>query len=132
MAEFSVIEQMQLTQGMTEQQKFLFQAQYGSERRDRTIVLVVSILLGYLGIDRFLVGDVGIGLLKLLTGGVCGIFWLVDLFLITGRVDEYNRRKANEIAMAIKMSEGTFPESAKPEITASRTTKIGSGMMPIL
>jgi TM2 domain-containing membrane protein YozV len=104
MAEFSIIEQMQLTQGMTEQQKFLFQAQYGSERKDRTIILVVSILLGYLGIDRFLVGDVGIGLLKLLTGGVCGIFWLVDLFLISGRVDEYNRRKANEIAMAIKMS----------------------------
>ena len=104
MAEFSVIEQMQLTQGMTEQQKFMFQAQYGSERRDRTLILVISILLGYLGIDRFLVGDVGLGLLKLLTGGVCGIFWLIDIFLIIGRVDEYNRRKANEIAMAIRMS----------------------------
>jgi len=104
MAEFSVVEQLQLTQGMSEQQKFLFQSQYGSERRDRTLVLVISIFLGYLGIDRFLVGDVGMGLLKLLTGGVCGIFWLVDLFLITGRVDDYNRRKAHEIAMAIKLN----------------------------
>jgi len=67
MPEFSVVEQMQLTQGMTEQQKFMFQAQYGSERRDRTLILVISILLGYLGIDRFLVGDVGLGLLKLLS-----------------------------------------------------------------
>jgi TM2 domain-containing membrane protein YozV len=89
---------------MTDQQKFLFQSQYGSEKRDRVLILVISILLGYLGIDRFLVGDVGLGLLKLLTGGVCGIFWLVDLFLITGRVDEYNRQKAHEIAMAIRMS----------------------------
>ena len=104
MAEFTVVEQMQLTQGMTDQQKFLFQSQYGSEKRDRVLILVISILLGYLGIDRFLVGDVGLGLLKLLTGGVCGIFWLVDLFLITGRVDEYNRQKAHEIAMAIRMS----------------------------
>src|SRR5450631_2929821 len=104
MAEFSVVEQMQLTQGMSEQQKFLFQAQYGSERRDRTLVLVISIFLSYLGIDRFLIGDVGIGLLKLLTCGLCGIFWLVDLFLITGRVDDYNRRKAQAIAMAIKMN----------------------------
>jgi len=104
MAEFSVFEQMQLTQGMSEQQKFVFQAQYGSERRDRTLVLLISIFLGYLGIDRFLIGDIGMGLLKLLTGGVCGIFWLVDIFLITGRVDEYNRRKAHEIAMAVKMN----------------------------
>lgn len=104
MAEFSVIEQMQLTQGMTEQQKFLFQTQYSAERRDRVLILIISILLGALGVDRFLVGDVGLGLLKLLTGGVFGILWLIDIFLIMGRVDEYNRLKANEIAMAIRMS----------------------------
>ena len=104
MAEFNGTELMQFTQGMTQQQKFLFQAQFSSERKDRTIILIVSILLGYLGIDRFLVGDLGIGLLKLFTGGLFGILWLVDLFLIRGRVDDYNRRKAYEMAMAIKMS----------------------------
>jgi len=104
MAEFSVAEQMQLTEGMSDQQKFLFQSQYGAERRDRTLILVISIFLGYLGIDRFLVGDIGMGILKLLTGGVCGILWLIDLFLILGRVDEYNRRKAHAIAMNIKIN----------------------------
>jgi len=104
MPEFSVIEQMQLTEGMTEQQKFLFQTQYAAERRDRVLILVISVFLGALGIDRFLVGDVGLGLLKLLTGGVCGIFWLIDIFLIMGRVDDFNRTKAQEIAMAIRMS----------------------------
>ena len=104
MAEFSVFEQMQLTEGMSEQQKFVFQAQYGSVRRDRTLVLLISIFLGYLGIDRFLVGDIGLGVLKLLTGGVCGILWLIDIFLITGRVDDYNRRKAQEIAMFVKIN----------------------------
>jgi TM2 domain-containing membrane protein YozV len=104
MAEFSVAEQMQLTEGMTEQQKFLFQAQYGAERKDRVLILVISVFLGAFGIDRFLVGDVGLGLLKLLTGGVCGIFWLIDIFLIMGRVDDFNRTRAYGIATAIRMS----------------------------
>jgi TM2 domain-containing membrane protein YozV len=104
MAEFSVVEQMQLCENMTEQQRFLFQSQYAATRKDRVIILVISIFLGGLGIDRFLVGDVGMGLLKLLTGGICGILWIIDWFLIMGRVDDVNRRKAHEIAMAIKMS----------------------------
>lgn len=40
--------------------------------------------------DRFIIGDVGLGVLKLLTGGCCGIMWFVDMFLITGRTKEKN------------------------------------------
>lgn len=104
MAEFSVAEQMQLCENMTEQQRFLFQAQYGAVRKDRTLILVLSIFFGGLGIDRFVVGDIGMGILKLLTGGIFGILWVIDWFLIMGRVDAVNRRNATEIAMAIKMS----------------------------
>ena len=104
MAEFSVVEQMQLTQGMTEQQKFLFQTQYAAERKDRTLILILSILVGHFGVDRFMVGDTGLGLLKLFTFGACGVWTVVDWFLILGRVDELNRIKANDIAMAIRMS----------------------------
>jgi TM2 domain-containing membrane protein YozV len=104
MAEFSVAEQMQLCENMTEQQRFFFQAQYGAVRKDRTLILVLSIFFGGLGIDRFVVGDIGMGILKLLTGGIFGILWVIDWFLIMGRVDDVNRRNATEIAMAIKMS----------------------------
>ena len=104
MAEFSVAEQMQLCENMTEQQRFLFQAQYGAVRKDRTLILVLSIFFGGLGIDRFVVGDIGMGILKLVTGGIFGILWVIDWFLIMGRVDDVNRRNATEIAMAIKMS----------------------------
>ena len=41
--------------------------------KDPTTILLVSIFLGGLGIDRFMLGDTGMGILKLLTGGVCGI-----------------------------------------------------------
>ena len=104
MPEFSPAEQMQLTQGMSEQQRYIFLAQYSSARRDRTLILVLSIFFGYLGIDRLLVGDIGIGILKFITGGLFGILWIIDWFLIRGRADDYNRRKAQEIAMFVRVN----------------------------
>jgi len=53
-----------------------------SQLKDPTISLVLSIVVGGWGIDRFYIGDVGMGIGKLLTGGGCGIWWLIDLFLI--------------------------------------------------
>lgn len=41
--------------------------------KDPTTILLVSIFLGTLGIDRFMLGDIGMGILKLLPLGLCGI-----------------------------------------------------------
>ncbi len=46
------------------------------------VALLLSIFLGQFGIDRFYMGYVGLGILKLLTGGGCGIWWLIDVILI--------------------------------------------------
>ena len=46
------------------------------------LVLLISIFLGGLGIDRFLMGKIGTGILKLITLGGLGVWWLIDLILI--------------------------------------------------
>jgi TM2 domain-containing membrane protein YozV len=43
------------------------------------LYLLVTIILGYLGVHRFLRGQIGIGLLYLLTGGLAGIGWIIDI-----------------------------------------------------
>jgi len=46
------------------------------------LCLVMSVFVGWAGVDRYLMGKVGTGLLKLFTFGGLGIWWLVDIILI--------------------------------------------------
>ena len=63
------------------------------EMKDPTTLLLVSLFLGTLGIDRFMIGDTGMGILKLLTGGCCGVLTIVDWFTITKKTKEVNFNK---------------------------------------
>ena len=58
--------------------------------KDPTTLLLISIFLGSLGIDRFMLGDIGMGVLKLLTLGCCGILTIVDWFTVSKRAKEKN------------------------------------------
>ena len=51
-------------------------------KRDWVAALVLSIILGTLGVDRFYLGKVGTGILKLITFGGLGIWYLIDIVLI--------------------------------------------------
>lgn len=51
------------------------------------LLLVMSIIFGWLGVDRFMMGKVGTGLLKLFTLGGLGVWWLIDLILIATKYE---------------------------------------------
>ena len=55
--------------------------------KSKVVALILSIFLGELGIDRFYLGYIGTGFLKLITCGGFGIWWLIDLIMIaTGKL----------------------------------------------
>ncbi len=67
------------------------------ELKDPTTMLLISFFLGGIGVDRFMMGETGVGILKLLTGGLCGILWLIDVIGISKKVQEYNYNELMKI-----------------------------------
>ena len=67
-----------------------FNAIQGIQLKDPMIMLLLSLFLGSWGIDRFLLKEIGLGIIKLLTAGGCGIWTLVDWFLVMNKTREFN------------------------------------------
>jgi TM2 domain-containing membrane protein YozV len=53
-----------------------------SQGKDWLTTLLLSIFLGSLGVDRFYTGHTLLGVVKLITCGGLGIWWLIDLIMI--------------------------------------------------
>ena len=61
--------------------------------KDPSTMLIVSVIAGSLGIDRFMIGDTGLGIGKLLTCGGLGVWTIIDWFMIQGATREKNMQK---------------------------------------
>ena len=81
---------------MSDKQIFLLNS---VDFKDPTVALVLSIIVGGLGVDRFYIGDTGLGVLKLITCGGLGVWWLVDMFVISGKTKKNNVKEFQEAVM---------------------------------
>lgn len=96
------LEFTKLVAGMKKESQEQFIQHYQLKAKNPVLVFGFSVFLGGLGVDRFIIGDTGLGIGKLLTAGGLGIWAIIDLFLIA----KATRRKNLEIAMDLKLSTG--------------------------
>ena len=82
----------------------------GADYKNPTTALILSLLLGGIGVDRFYIGDIGLGVLKLLTLGVFGIMTIIDWFIIMKKTREKNYEKFMQIASITPQAYNSQPQ----------------------
>jgi len=93
-----------IIKNMDDKQAFQFANIYRTRRKDPQTILLVTLVgfLGISGIQRFLTDQIGMGILYLLTGGLCMIGTIIDLVNYKKIAFEYNQKQANQIAVMAK------------------------------
>ena len=96
----------QATAELNENQKNYFYMVYSGKRKNPQDILLVTLLgfFGVAGIQRFVVGQIGMGILYFFTGGLCLIGTIVDLINHKSIATEYNRKMAFESFQIAKMN----------------------------
>jgi len=81
-----------------------FATAYRAQRKDPTVILILVLLgfAGFAGIHRFILGNVGMGILYLFTVGLCWIGTIVDLVNYQKLAFEANQKAALTIAATLK------------------------------
>jgi TM2 domain-containing membrane protein YozV len=95
-----------LLKDMSEQQAQQFAMMYRARRKDPQTLLLLTLLgfIGIAGVQRFIVDQVGMGLLYLFTAGICGIGTIIDLVSHKKIAFEYNQKQAMQISVMTRNS----------------------------
>ena len=103
-------EEMVYVQGLIkdfdEDKARMFATAYRSRRKDALLILITTLLgfFGIAGIQRFILNDIGMGILYLFTWGLCWIGTIIDLVNYQKMTFEYNQKMANEVGLMIRGS----------------------------
>ncbi len=105
--EYSYLQQVMV--GMDERQTQSFVMFYSGKRKSPQDILLFTILgfLGIAGIQRFVVGQMGMGILYILTAGLCFIGTIVDVINHKSIATDYNQKAAYESLQMVKMMSPT-------------------------
>jgi TM2 domain-containing membrane protein YozV len=95
----------ELVGNMTENQQQQFYILYQGKRKQQQHLMLMTLagFFGIAGIQRFVVGETGLGIVYLLTVGFCGIGTIVDLVNLKSMTLEFNKKQAFESANMAKM-----------------------------
>jgi TM2 domain-containing membrane protein YozV len=97
-----------LIKNMDDDQASLFAQVYRARRKDAQMILILTLIgfFGFAGLHRFILGQIGLGILYILTIGLCFIGTIVDLVNYKSLAYEYNIKVAHE---TIAMLSSSFP-----------------------
>lgn len=92
-----------LTKNYTDEQLNSFVQIYRARRKDPQTILLLTILglFCLAGVHRFVLNQIGMGLLYFFTGGLCLIGTIVDIFNYNNLTFGYNRQVAIEVDLMI-------------------------------
>lgn len=92
-----------LMQSMDEETAQKFARVYQARRKDPQLILLTALIgfFGVAGVHRLIISHIGMGILYLLTGGLCFIGTIVDLINYKTLAFEYNRAIAQEVKSLI-------------------------------
>ncbi|MEJ2193503.1 MAG: TM2 domain-containing protein [Ignavibacteriaceae bacterium] len=81
-----------------------FAAVYSTRRKDPTTIMILTLLglLGIAGVQRFILNQIGMGILYFLTGGLCLVGTIIDLVNHRKLSFEYNSTQAQQVASLVK------------------------------
>lgn len=90
---------------LTEEQQNTFVRVYSQKRRNPQHLLLFALLgfFGFAGIQRFVTNQIGMGLVYILTAGLCFIGTLVDIINYKSLANQYNKTMAAESFSLVKL-----------------------------
>lgn len=93
---------------MSEEQALQSARVYRERRKSESVVLLTTLLafVGFAGMNRFYLGQIGMGIIYFFTAGFCLIGAIVDIFNHKSLTSAYNEDQAMDTAMVIR---GAFP-----------------------
>lgn len=93
------------TQGFSDDELSQFCMIYRSKRKDPQLILILCLLglVGIAGVQRFVIGHIGMGILYFFTGGLCLVGTIIDAINHKELTMEYNAKMITETLSMLNM-----------------------------
>ena len=96
-------ELVSIVSSLPEEKRIEFVSKYNNRAHNPLVIFGFNVFyLGMLGVDRFVLGQTLLGILKLITLGGLNIWYLIDLFLVASAARKRNIEIATALANDLK------------------------------
>ncbi len=88
---------------LTTDQRLMFDNEYEKKKKSKLAAYLLWFFLGFLGVHKFYLKKVGMGIVYIFTGGLFFIGWIIDVFIMSSQIDKANEVVAKDTLLEVKM-----------------------------